>query len=453
MARYENGMTLVELMVAMTIGLFITGGVISLFVGNNQAFRSSEAVAVVQENGRYAIEYLAQELRQSGVIGCQRTLHLQHTPAGNPVVGDQARLTDLSLAIKNLLNIGPTYNECGYSYSANIMDWLLNYNAQPQIEGFDGNGIGSGFTTTSQNSALVSEIVASNILIEAIEDHDVIVTRRAVGRAIPIKKHEKSEDDFIVFGENAPYTNASGSSVTVNRAGLLKENDIVIASTCYSASIFQVTEKEGNANENIIKHEQKKPKQCPGNADIDLRNTFANPNLTNEVRTPEDSIGALYRLATTIFYIRKNDEGVPTLYSKTNLSDAEQIIPGIYGMQVLYGTNANAESCDSVGNNPGISTYAPASNIANWNEVNAVRIWLLAGSPEANHGNVVDKPMKLPFPAKNSGGTDQFNAGTTSTTIGAGDQRRFFQVFKTTIYLRNKLPCIGWDKWTAPASP
>lgn len=62
----QRGFTLVELMVAMTVGLFISAGVISLFIGTKQSYRTNEGMARVQENGRFAIEYLSRDLRQAG---------------------------------------------------------------------------------------------------------------------------------------------------------------------------------------------------------------------------------------------------------------------------------------------------------------------------------------------------------------------------------------------------
>ncbi|MBK5964019.1 hypothetical protein CCR95_07940 [Thiocystis minor] len=67
MSRLKNsGFTLVELMVAMTVGLFISAGVISLFIGTKQSYRANEGMARSQENGRFAIDHLSRDLRQAG---------------------------------------------------------------------------------------------------------------------------------------------------------------------------------------------------------------------------------------------------------------------------------------------------------------------------------------------------------------------------------------------------
>lgn len=63
----QSGFTLVELMISMTIGLFLSAGMVALLIGNKQSYRDSEGVARVQENGRFAIEYLANNVRQAGL--------------------------------------------------------------------------------------------------------------------------------------------------------------------------------------------------------------------------------------------------------------------------------------------------------------------------------------------------------------------------------------------------
>jgi type IV pilus assembly protein PilW len=66
----QRGLTLIELMIALAVGLLIVAALGYLFVGNRQAFRVQDSLARLQENGRYALEVLGQDLRQAGYIGC-----------------------------------------------------------------------------------------------------------------------------------------------------------------------------------------------------------------------------------------------------------------------------------------------------------------------------------------------------------------------------------------------
>ncbi len=64
-------MTLVELMIAMVIGLMLIAGVGQMYVANKQVFRSTQALSQVQESGRFAFEYLTRDVRMADYWGCQ----------------------------------------------------------------------------------------------------------------------------------------------------------------------------------------------------------------------------------------------------------------------------------------------------------------------------------------------------------------------------------------------
>ncbi|KPJ92751.1 MAG: hypothetical protein AMJ53_08760 [Gammaproteobacteria bacterium SG8_11] len=66
----QTGMTLVEIMIALTLGLVLTAGVIQLFIASKQTYRMNEAMASVQESGRYALETISRDLRMAGYQGC-----------------------------------------------------------------------------------------------------------------------------------------------------------------------------------------------------------------------------------------------------------------------------------------------------------------------------------------------------------------------------------------------
>jgi prepilin-type N-terminal cleavage/methylation domain-containing protein len=61
-----QGFSMSELLIAMVIGLSLAVGVIQVYVGTSQTERDQEARARMQENGRYAVNLLASELRMAG---------------------------------------------------------------------------------------------------------------------------------------------------------------------------------------------------------------------------------------------------------------------------------------------------------------------------------------------------------------------------------------------------
>jgi type IV pilus assembly protein PilW len=66
----QSGISMVEVLVALVISLFLLGGIVQVYVGNKTTFAFTSALAEVQENGRFAVDMMSQDLRLSGEWGC-----------------------------------------------------------------------------------------------------------------------------------------------------------------------------------------------------------------------------------------------------------------------------------------------------------------------------------------------------------------------------------------------
>jgi type IV pilus assembly protein PilW len=66
----QSGFSIVELLVAMVISLVLLTGVFQIFLGNSETYRINENYARLQENGRFALDFLTREVRSSGYYGC-----------------------------------------------------------------------------------------------------------------------------------------------------------------------------------------------------------------------------------------------------------------------------------------------------------------------------------------------------------------------------------------------
>ncbi|MGD8936487.1 MAG: prepilin-type N-terminal cleavage/methylation domain-containing protein, partial [Thiogranum sp.] len=66
----QAGFSLVELMVAMVISLFLLAGVVKIFVGSKQSYRVNDGLSRLQENARFAFDHIAQDLDAGGYMGC-----------------------------------------------------------------------------------------------------------------------------------------------------------------------------------------------------------------------------------------------------------------------------------------------------------------------------------------------------------------------------------------------
>lgn len=66
----QAGISLVEIMVALVISLFLLGGIVQVYSGQKTTFKFSNALAEIQENGRFALDTMTQDIRLSGEWGC-----------------------------------------------------------------------------------------------------------------------------------------------------------------------------------------------------------------------------------------------------------------------------------------------------------------------------------------------------------------------------------------------
>lgn len=71
-ASAQSGLGLIEIMVALAISAVLLTGVIQIFLSSKLSYRISEANARVQEGGRFAMEFLNNDLRMAGHLGCFR---------------------------------------------------------------------------------------------------------------------------------------------------------------------------------------------------------------------------------------------------------------------------------------------------------------------------------------------------------------------------------------------
>lgn len=69
--KKQTGLTLIELMIAMVLGLILVAGVIQIFISNKQAYRVTDAHSKLQDNTRFALDLLSREVRSAGFSGCR----------------------------------------------------------------------------------------------------------------------------------------------------------------------------------------------------------------------------------------------------------------------------------------------------------------------------------------------------------------------------------------------
>ena len=85
--KSQQGVTLVELMVSMLVGVVLLGGVAAVYVGSKQTYGARGGMSALQENGRIAIKRL-----QKGVLGAG----YPKNSGTAPIVSDASEVTTAS---------------------------------------------------------------------------------------------------------------------------------------------------------------------------------------------------------------------------------------------------------------------------------------------------------------------------------------------------------------------
>ncbi len=100
--KSQTGLSLIEIQVALVIGLILTAGAAQLFISNQQTYRSESALSRMQQSGRFIVETIANDIRMVGFTGCA-------SREGNAPVTDNTTIVALPYPIvdanSNLTNV------------------------------------------------------------------------------------------------------------------------------------------------------------------------------------------------------------------------------------------------------------------------------------------------------------------------------------------------------------
>lgn len=65
-SRRQSGLTLIEMMISLVLGLVIVSAVINVYMGSTRSSRFTEGLRTMQENGRYGVSVLQRGIRMAG---------------------------------------------------------------------------------------------------------------------------------------------------------------------------------------------------------------------------------------------------------------------------------------------------------------------------------------------------------------------------------------------------
>lgn len=320
-SRSQRGFSLVELMVAITLGFIVVGAVGYLYLGSRQTFRSTDAMSRIQENARYALQTMAHDVRMAGYVGCGNLQAMTVTTIANPPV------PALTPAIA--------------------------------ITGLDSGAGAASFGGIARPAG------------------DAISVMGAFGGGVNLA------GNLIPSNANV--------QVQGNPFGF-QQNDVLVVTNCTNADIFKVTNNPGSSGTVTL---------ASGNGS----------NTGNRVGTYGPDAFVM-KMEQYTYFIGTNPSGGRSLY-RTSLSEGTvELADNVWDMQVQYGY-------DSTGDVDTADIYYSAGNVPDWTRVVSARISLLMVSQD----NVLSAPQ-----------TYNFNGASVTAT-----DRRMYQVFTTTVGVRNRL--------------
>ncbi len=315
----SRGLSLVELMVALAVSGLLLLGLVQVFIGNKQNYVLQESLSHVQENGRYALFHLGQELQTAGYLGCSASLD-NVLDAGH--ASYSAALFDFSAAVS------------GWEYLGSGIADVVNLAVLPAPAANHWDDDGGNDLTPS-------------LLVDAVAGSDVLVVKRAE-EALPLALATP-----MVTGNSG--VDLVGAVPAVAQA---QTDEFYVLGNCSRAVLFQ---------------------NCDAGAeDLDLSGCLSGAGRIgpgNAAATWPEAYsvdGTLHPVRATAFYVRRNPAGVPALYRKrfhdASGDPAEELVEGVENMQVLYGVDTDSDSVPNA--------YVTADQV-NGNPVVAVEVALM----------------------------------------------------------------------------
>ena len=258
----QNGMTLVELMLASFISLILLAGVGQIFLSTKQLYAGDTEQADMQDTARYLLHYIGEQVHQAGMLGCAK-LDATH-----------------------------------YTSSIGAYDSIYFHPFHIGIQGY------------LKGNSILPPILDS---LPILSGSDIIVIRRATEQGFRLVKQKS---DSMFFAEYlSSETNACNGN-TSNRINDICADDILIAVDCQKARSFVVSnistaQDNGDTIVNIEHQANNNPANWGGPASatpldkFDVRDTIINKAATT----------AYYITTAGNFYAKVNDDPATLLAS------------------------------------------------------------------------------------------------------------------------------------------
>ncbi len=337
----QRGFSMVEMMVALVVGLIVLAGIGQIFIKTKRASVLQDELARMQENSRYAIQLLNEEIRSGGYLGC-----------------------------RHASSITPAYMDTGGGYTDNF---ALG------VEGYEANGTAPGDTFAldtitpgwSGGSGTEPSLTTTPLGSQPLTPgSDIIIIRYAHGPGLMLAQDKQNSNTLLV---NDIFQNTCDNGTT-GHSGLCVD-DVAIISDCERVRTFTIGAlAPGSGNQLTVSDKS-------GDAWLGEKSS-AIPF------TVADS--ALFEGRTVAFFVRNNAANTPALYRKIGggTGSIQELVEGVENMQVVYGEDSDG---DGVANQ-----YHTASDVTNFANIVSVRLSLILRTlREASRGAPATETLSI----------------------------------------------------------
>jgi type IV pilus assembly protein PilW len=162
----ERGLSMVELMVAMTIGAVLLFGATQVFVNSQKSYGVNETVARLQENARYAMSLIEPDVRMSNYWGLFKIGRFNNIPTPPPPVQTVPPVP---------VPPGPDVNYCGNNFAVDLYTPLQA----------DNNGYVLSATRTANCDSLPDIATGAVWITTPVTTADTLIVRRAASPPLP----------------------------------------------------------------------------------------------------------------------------------------------------------------------------------------------------------------------------------------------------------------------------
>lgn len=326
-----RGVSLIELMIAIAIGSLLLLGLVQVFSASRAAYQTSEGLGRVQENGRFAIDYLLRDIRMAGHFGC---------------ANDQAHWVKGTGDLVN--HFGSAVNALNFDLS------IAGYEASGTAPG-DNLAVGGGASTWTPG--LPPEINALN----PQPGSDIISLRYLVGEGLPVQSLA------TISGSSTEVGFPAGRLDALTGGGVAAPT-LFAVSDCSQVDVFA-----GSIDGNLVRS---------NNADFTARYGSIPASQT-----------LLHRAESIVYYVAPGASGRSALWrARADELGAyppggrEELIEGVESLQFLYGRDSTVNiSTDTppVGNiNQQDTAAVVGPDESQWLRVGLVQVGVLVASPD-----------------------------------------------------------------------